>query len=175
MTAARYTLIQRLLHWIIAFAVIGALLGGQALDWLDSGDLKNQLYALHKATGFLILGMMLVRVLVRVIFGAPALPETIPSWQRRASAASHGLLYLLLVMMPVVGWAATSAFPAPLPFYGLFEVPPLIGADRELSKLLFEVHEWMGKAIIALILLHIGAALQHALVKKDGVFQRMWF
>lgn len=175
MTADRYTLVQKVLHWIIALAVIGALGVGASLDWLASGALKNQLYALHKATGMLILGLMILRVGARLVFGAPPLPADVPGWQRTAAAASHFLLYALILAMPVVGWAATSAFPAPLPFFGLFEVPPLIGADRDLSKQLFVIHEWMGKAIFALVLIHIGAALQHALVKKDGVLRRMWF
>lgn len=175
MTAEHYTFVQKALHWIIALAVIGALAGGTALDWLGNGALKNQLYALHKATGILILGLMLLRVVVRFAFGAPALPVETPTWQRTAAAASHFLFYALLLIMPVIGWAATSAFPAPLPFFGLFDVPPLIGKDRELSKQLFEIHEIMGKVIIALIVVHIGAALQHGLVKKDGVLRRMWF
>ncbi len=174
-TDQHYTFIQKALHWLIALTVLGALGVGAALDWLGNGALKNQLYALHKATGILILGLMLLRLAARFIFGAPPLPAHVPGWQRKASSATHFLLYALLLAMPVVGWAATSAFPAPLPFFGLFDVPPLIGKDRELSKQLFEIHEIMGKAIFALLILHIGAALQHALIKKDGVLRRMWF
>ncbi len=174
-TIDRYTLIQKILHWLIALAVIGALGVGAALDWLGNGALGNQLYALHKATGMLILGLMLLRIVARIIFGAPPLPVSVPSWQRTAAAASHFLLYALILLMPVIGWAATSAFPAPIPFFGLFDVPALIGADRDLSKQLFAIHEWMGKAIFALVALHIAAALKHALVEKDGVLRRMWF
>ena len=175
MTADRYTLVQKVLHWIIALAVIGALGAGAALDWLGNGALKNQMYALHKATGMLILGLMIARVAVRLVFGAPPLPPEVPAWQRMAASASHFLLYALILAMPVVGWAATSAFPAPIPFFGLFDVPPLIGADRDLSKQLFRIHGVMGKAILALVLIHIGAALHHGLIEKDGVLRRMWF
>ncbi len=172
-TIERYNFIQKLLHWLIALLVIGALGAGSALDWLDNGPLKNQLYALHKANGMLVLGLMLLRVVARIVFGAPPLPASVSSWQRTAAAASHFLLYALILLMPIVGWAATSAFPAPLPFFGLFEFPPLIGADRDLSKQLFEIHEIMGKVIIALVVVHIAAALQHAFIKKDGVLRRM--
>jgi len=175
MTAERYTFIQKALHWTIALAVIGALAGGTLIDWLENGAFKNQVYALHKATGILILGLMLLRVVARFVFGTPPLPAGIPGWQRTAAAGSHFLLYALILIMPVIGWAATSAFPAPIPFYGLFDVPPLIGKDRELSKQLFEIHAIMGKVIIALIAVHIAAALHHAVVRKDGVFRRMWF
>jgi len=175
MTADRYTFIQKVLHWIIALAVIGALGAGAALDWLGNGALKNQMYALHKATGMLILGLMIARVAMRLVFGAPPLPVETPTWQKRAAGASHLALYALILAMPVVGWAATSAFPAPIPFFGLFDVPPLIGADRDLSKQLFWIHGVMGKAIFAIVAIHIGAALHHGLVKKDGVLRRMWF
>ena len=174
-TIEHYTFIQKLLHWIVALLVIGALGAGQALDWLDNGALKNQLYALHKATGMLILALMALRIVARIVFGTPSLPVSVPPWQRTAAAASHFLLYALILLMPIVGWAATSAFPAPLPFFGLFEFPPLIGADRDLSKQLFAIHHWMGKAILALVFLHIAAALKHAFIEKDGILRRMWF
>ena len=175
MTAERYTLVQKLLHWLIALCVIGALAVGASLDWLENGAFKNGLYDLHKATGMLILGLMLLRLVARIVFGAPPLPPDVPSWQRTAAAGSHLMLYVLILLMPVVGWAATSAFPAPIPFFGLFDVPPLIGADRDLSKQLFAIHHWMGITILALVALHIGAALHHEIVKKDGVLRRMWF
>ncbi len=174
-TQERYTIIQKVLHWLIALAVIGALAAGSLLDFLDNGAFKNQLYALHKATGMLILGLMILRIAARIVFGAPALPIGTPSWQRAAAGVSHFLLYALILAMPIVGWAATSAFPAPIPFFGLFDVPALIGADRDLSKQLFWVHDIMGKVILALIAIHIAAALQHGFSRKDGVLRRMWF
>jgi cytochrome b561 len=174
-TIERYTLIQKLLHWLIALAVIGALGVGTLLEYLDSGAFKNQLYALHKATGMAILGLMVLRITARIVFGAPPLPIGVPSWQRTAAGASHFLLYALILLMPVVGWAATSAFPAPIPFFGLFDVPPLIGADRDLSKQLFSIHSIMGKIIFAIVAIHIAAALHHGLSRKDGVLRRIWF
>ena len=173
MNTDRYKLIQRILHWTIALAVIGSLIGGQLIGWLENGPLKTQVYFLHKSTGILILGLMLMRVVTRLSFGAPALPAEMPDWQRKASGITHFLFYALLVIMPLIGWAATSAFPAPLPFFGLFDVPALIGENKALSERLFEIHEIMGKVIIALVLLHIGAALHHAFIKKDGVLRRM--
>lgn len=173
MTAVRYTLVQKTLHWSIALAVIGALAGGELIHWLDNGSFKDQVYFLHKSTGILILALMVARVVARLFHGAPALPAEIPGWQRRVSGLTHFLLYALLVTMPLVGWAATSAYPAPLPFYGLFDIPALVGADRALSEQLFAIHRYMGRAILALVVMHIGAALFHGLVKKDGVFQRM--
>lgn len=173
MTAVRYTLVQKVLHWSIALAVLGALAGGELIHWLENGAFKDQVYFLHKSTGFLILALMVVRVVVRLVHGAPALPLEVPAWQRAVSGFTHFLLYTLLVVMPFVGWAATSAFPAPLPFYGLFDVPALVGADRALSEQLFTIHFYLGRVILVLVAMHIGAALFHGLVKKDGVFQRM--
>jgi cytochrome b561 len=85
------------------------------------------------------------------------------------------MLYALILSMPILGWAATSAYPAPIPFFGLLDVPPLIGADRALSEQLFAVHAIMGKIILGIVLIHIGAALHHGLSRRDGVLRRMWF
>ena len=174
MSTDRYHLIQRILHWTIALAVIGSLIGGQLIGWLENGPLKTQVFFLHKSTGILILGLMLMRVVTRLSFGAPALTVEMPDWQRKVSGLTHFLFYALLIIMPLIGWAATSAFPAPLPFFGLFDVPPLIGENKALSEQLFEIHEIMGKVILALVALHIGAALHHTLIKKDGVLRRMF-
>lgn len=170
----KYALIQRLLHWLIALMVIGALGGGLMIDWLENGPFKNQVYFLHKSFGVTILALMLCRLLARMMFGAPPLPDTVLPWQRTASHAVHGLFYLLLIAMPLIGWAATSAYPAPVPVFGLFEMPGLVAKDRELSETLFAIHGIMGKAILALAIVHIGAAIMHGM-KRDGVFSRMWF
>lgn len=181
MMTARYSLIQRLLHWTIALLVIGALAAGSLLDQLPNGDLKNQLYATHKAVGVTILGLMLLRVLVRLFAGAPALPRAVPWSQRMIAGLSHAAFYALLIAMPIIGWAATASFPAPVPFFGLVElnealnIKAIFPADREFSKELFWLHEIIGKVLIAMVALHVLAALHHGIVKKDGVMRRMWF
>jgi cytochrome b561 len=85
----------------------------------------------------------------------------------------HVTLYVLLIAMPLLGWAGTSAFPAPVPFFGLFEMPALVGEDRELSKLLLWIHGYLGFFLAGVAVLHIGAGLYHGIVRRDGVLSRM--
>lgn len=179
--ADRYSLIQKLLHWGIALLVIGALAAGSLLDELPNGDFKNQLYATHKAVGVTILGLMLLRLLTRFFMRRPGLPVETPALQRMIAGVSHAAFYALLIAMPIIGWAATASFPAPVPYFGLIELNEALNIkaffppDREFSKDLFEIHEIIGKVLIGLIVLHIAAALYHGMVKKDGVLRRMWF
>ena len=101
------------------------------------------------------------------------LPEQIPAMQRLAAAGTHGALYALLLAQPVIGWIATSAYPAPIPVFGLFELPPLWGANRPLSDKLFSLHAAFGIAIAIVVALHVAAACHHHFVRKDRVLLRM--
>ena len=185
MTYEKYALIQRLLHWIIALLVLGALAGGLVLEQLGDGPFKddlaglkpytNQIYFLHKSAGMTVLLLMVVRIAARLVYGAPDLPVTVPDWQARIAGLSHFAFYVLLIAMPVLGWLATSAYEAPVPLFGLYDFPMLIEKDRAFAEKLYWIHGIMGKVLLAIVLLHIGAALMHGIVKRDGVFGRMWF
>jgi cytochrome b561 len=93
----------------------------------------------------------------------------------KLAAAAHGSLYLLLLVVPLLGWAGVTAYPALITIGG-YNLPamPGIPKDQALAKQLFEIHGNLALALAALALAHIGAALHHLLIKKDGVFQRMW-
>lgn len=181
----KYTLLQRLLHWIIALLVLGALTGGLILEQLGGGSFKdefaifkpysNQLYFLHKSAGMSVLLLMVLRIVLRLAHGAPDLPASVPDWQRRAAGLSHFAFYVLLLAMPMLGWLATSAYDAPVPLFGLYEFPLLLEKDRDLAARLFYIHNIIGKMLLAIVVVHIGAALMHGLIKRDGVFSRMWF
>jgi len=176
----RYGLVQRLLHWLIAVIAIvmlgvGLTLGNLGYDGAVATfgqDVTNSLYAYHKSFGVLLLGLMVLRLLFRLSLGAPPYREPLAAWQRVASRVVHGLLYVVLLGMPVVGWLATAAGGFPVQFFD-WTLPGLIGKDEPLGKNLFELHGWLGWVLIGLILLHVAGALMHWLVQKDGVMQRM--
>lgn len=155
---------------------------------------------MHKSTGFLLLGLILLRVLARLVYGAPLQEPTVPAFQRAAAGLAHFGLYVLLIAMPLLGWLATSTGGYMEPVYGLFSMPDLtagmvcgwatpvsaaVGSTfcaeftalpgREQAEQIFELHEAVGTAILVLAGVHILAALYHGLVRRDGVMARMWF
>lgn len=177
---ARYTLVQRLLHWLIAVLVVGALAAGSVLwaygfDGLNANfglDATNAIYKYHKTAGVLILGLMVLRLALRLFFGAPPPPSTLSPAVAMAARATHLAFYGLLIAMPVVGWAATAAGGFPVEFFSA-KLPPLIGKNEALSATLYRLHAMLGVAIGALVLIHVAAALRHWLVLKDGVMRRI--
>ena len=178
--ADRFSLIQRLLHWLLALLVIPALGVGLTLGWLGFDGTKdafgegvtNALYTGHKTMGVLILALMTLRLVTRLTLGAPPPVPTLTGFERLASQVVHALLYLVLLAQPIVGWLATAAGGYPVQFLA-WNLPGLIAKDPALSEQLFQLHGLLGWALLALLALHIGAALMHWLVKRDGVMRRM--
>jgi cytochrome b561 len=165
---AAYPPPSKLLHWSVAIAVLVQAPLGLSLVYVELGAWQDALFNFHKSLGIVILVLMVWRLLNRVFVGAPSPEPTIAPWQRVVSSAVHGALYLLLIVQPIVGYLANSAFGASTPFFGLFEIPPAVAANR-----LFALHGWIGLILLMLIAVHIAAALQHYFVRKDGVLQRM--
>ena len=168
-----YTVTARVLHWITAAAILLMLPLGwaSANEW--GGSWQDWLYNLHRSIGAALIPIILVRVIYRITHPPLPLPEAIPPVQRLAAAGTHGALYALLLAQPVIGWIATSAYPAPIPVFGLFELPPLWGANRPLSDKLFSLHAAFGIAIAIVVALHVAAACHHHFVRKDRVLLRM--
>jgi cytochrome b561 len=140
---------------------------------VGEGPIQDSLFVFHKSLGVLILILVILRVINRLIVGAPAPEPGIEPWQKTVSSATHGLLYVLLLAMPIVGYVANSLYGAPTPFFGLFELPPIVAENQPLSETLFTLHRWSGFLLIALVLMHIGAALFHHVIRGDNVLRRM--
>lgn len=178
-TSVRYAGGSRLLHWLVAALVfvlipIGIWMAGRAeVNLFD--DLTNTLYAWHKAIGATVLVLMVIRIFFKMRHEAPAYPATLSLRQVLAAKSLHHLLYLLLVLTPLLGWAGVTAFPALITLGG-YNLPamPLVPEDQALATRLFEIHGASALLLATLIVGHIGAALLHLFVHKDGVFQRMW-
>lgn len=169
----RYTLTARILHWTVAVLVIGQISVGISLGFMADGPTKNQVYDLHKSTGILILALMLCRLVWRLTHPAPAHGPQIERWQVGVSHAVHWTLYLILLVMPILGWVGSNAFGAAVPVYGLFTMPTIVGEDKPFAEQVLAVHAVLGFVAAALIVLHVSAALYHALIRRDGVLQRM--
>ena len=155
-----YTGTAKLLHWVIALCVIAAIPMGIAMLRVGSGPLQNQLFDLHRSFGALILGLMALRIIWRLFHKPPPLDIELAPAQRFAAEATHILLYVLLLAIPIGGWIGTNMYPAQISVFGLFTLPALI-------------HGWAGFAVGGLVLMHIGAALHHHFIRKDGLLNRM--
>jgi cytochrome b561 len=168
-----YPATSKWLHWLVAICVLTTAPVAIAMGRVAEGPLQDRLYNFHKSLGVLILILMALRLINRLAVGAPAPDPAIEPWQKTASSAVHGLLYVLLLAMPVVGYVANSAYGARTPFFGLFELPAIIGKNEALATQLFTVHRWTGWLVIVLVVVHIGAALQHHFLRGDNVLRRM--
>jgi cytochrome b561 len=140
---------------------------------IDVGAAQDALYHLHRSIGVILLPVMLMRLVYRLKHPPPPLPVTVPAAQRRAARVAHWALYGLLLLQAMVGWIATSAYRAPIWVFWMFELPPIWPVDRPFSEMLFGVHRALGFALVALLAVHIGAALFHHFLLKDVVLRRM--
>jgi cytochrome b561 len=166
---------SRLLHWITALLVLATIPAG--LTMVQEGlarPVQDTLFIFHKNVGVVILLLVLTRLAVRSVYPPPPLPPTLPDWQRRAADLSHTLLYALLIVMPVSGYIRVRAGGFPIEGLDAMGAPHLIPRNKWLEETAMGIHAMARLILIAVIFVHVGAALQHALIRRDGVFQRMW-
>lgn len=165
----------RLLHWIIALAVLLMIPAGLIMtqDGLAK-SLQDGLFLFHKNTGTLLIPLILARIAYRWRYPAPPLPASVPGWQRQAAHLSHLALYALLVIMPLSGFVRVRADRFPIELLDAFGVGPWLPKSKPLAEAASSVHYAAAMLLIALVTLHICAALYHALIRRDGVWQRMW-
>ena len=173
MSGGRYSNPAVLLHWLVALLIFaGFPLGLYMVDLPLSPD-KLKLYSYHKWIGITVLMLVAIRVSWRLTHTPPALSPGIAAWQRHASAVVHGLLYLLMIAIPVSGWLMSSAKGFQTVWFGVLPLPDLVGKSRELGELLEEVHEWLNYTLLALVILHVAGALKHHFIERQSFLQRM--
>jgi cytochrome b561 len=170
---ARYSAVAMLLHWLIA-ALVLANIGLAELTEDLSREARGPYMDIHKAFGISVLTLMLVRLAWRIRHKPPPFPCTMARWEKALARATHWIFYGLLLALPLSGWLWMSTVPAPVSYFGLFDVPvwPVAG-NETLGDVLHEAHEIMGKAIFYLAIFHTLAAFKHLVIDKDGVFGRM--
>lgn len=171
---------HRVLHWLVAGAVLLALAIGLTLGFLGyertvelvGNTFTNLLYTSHKTLGVLILMLMTLRIITRLAFVVPDHEPPLNAFERIVSTSVHHLLYLALIIMPLLGWAATASGGFPVEFFH-WHLPPIISEHEQLSEQLFMWHERLGWTILGLIVLHVAGALFHWKIKRDNVMKRM--
>jgi cytochrome b561 len=168
----RFTAIQRLLHWLMAVCILAMLFIGVGMVSTIMAKYLT-LVAIHKPLGIAILVLALIRLAVRLRYGTPPLPADLPEPIKLAAHLSHYALYALMIAMPLLGWGMLSAAAYPVVLFGGVHLPAILPQSDSLHTLLWNAHFYLAFVFFALILLHIAAALFHALVRRDGVFQAM--
>lgn len=163
--------LARLLHWGMAVLILAMLFIGVGM--VASLTLRPMLIDLHRPLGIAILLLALVRLYHRWRSPPPPLPADLPRPQALAAKASHWLLYALMLAMPLLGWAMLSAGGYPVRMVGALQLPALVPRDPTLYAWLRGAHGVLGYALFALVLAHLAAALYHAWVRRDGVFDAM--
>ena len=168
----RFTPLQRGLHWLMALCILTMLFIGVGMVSTVTPKYLT-LVSIHKPLGAAILVLALIRLAVRLRDGAPALPADLPPMMKLGAVLSHWALYALMIAMPLIGWGMLSAAGYPVVLFGGLRLPPILPQSASLHALLWTAHFWLAFAFFGVILLHLAAALFHALVRRDGVFQAM--
>lgn len=192
-SASRYTPVAIALHWAIAVAIIAMIPMGwwmsEAINEAGSQALAYRVFQIHKSVGFLILALTALRLVWRLTHRTPGMPAEMKTWERFAARATHAAFYGLMLALPLTGWLYVStgwavATDAPLAvatsWFGLFTVPHLpfigeaaAGLRRAVAYQAMGAHGLMAWGAVVLIALHVGAALKHQFINRDGVLAHM--
>ncbi|MDD5296775.1 MAG: cytochrome b [Rhodocyclaceae bacterium] len=173
MNTRSYTPFAKLLHWAMALLILGLFVVGFLMHDLPLSPWKLKVYSWHKWAGVTAFLLVLARLAWRLGHRPPELPEAIPRATRALAHAGHGLLYLLMIAVPLSGWLMSSAKGFQTVYFGLLPIPDLLAKNKELGDLLHEVHESLNLLVVALVVAHVAAALKHHFVDRDDILVRM--
>jgi len=170
-TTETYGVLAKLFHWVIALMLVGLVVAGLTFTSMDRGPERAQITLIHKSTGLLLLLLMTLRLLWKFANPTPADPPGTPAWQSLAARLVHWGLYAAVFFQLTLGILVSGQ--RPIPFFGLFEIGPLLVENEEQHEFFEELHEAGWIIIATLVGVHVLAALYHHFVKKDDVLKRM--
>jgi len=173
-TSQQWGWLSKTLHWLTAILIFIQIPLGFYAESLKLSPLKMDIFVWHKSLGMLVFLLLILRLLWRI---KGTIPETVGASliQQYLAQAAHCLLYGLMVLLPISGWITSSAANIPIKLFWLIPLPAVVGPDDALKSLAAEVHEISVFVLLAVLILHIGAALRHHLLLRDNTLKRMWF
>jgi cytochrome b561 len=173
-TSQQWGWLSKILHWLTAVLIFVQIPLGFYAESLKLSPLKMDIFVWHKSLGMLVFLLLILRLLWRI---KGTIPKTVGASliQQYLAQAAHYLLYGLMVLLPISGWITSSAANIPIKLFWLIPLPALVGPDDALKSLAAEVHEISVFVLLAVLILHIGAALHHHLLLRDNTLKRMWF
>ncbi len=167
----RYGFISKLLHWAMAFLILDLVVMGLAMTELPPGEQRTQIYDAHKMIGMTALALLLLRTGWRALDGAPGLPASLGPAQQRLTGVVHGLMYLLMLVVPMLGVLVAQSDGAPVPFF--FELPAMVARDKPLHETLSTIHGACAITLGGLAIGHALVAVAHHYIWQDNVLRRM--
>lgn len=170
--ATRYSGVAMGLHWLLALLIVGTFSLGVYMHELPFSPARLKYYNWHKWAGISILLLSFLRLAWRITHRPPA-DVAMPGWQAAAAHATHHLLYALFFIVPLLGWAYSSAAGFPIVWFGVLPLPDFVPVDKALAEAIKPWHERTALLMAALVLLHIAGALKHQFIDRDGLLDRM--
>ena len=173
-TTSSWGRVSRWFHWIMAALIIGMLAFGWWMNHIAARPDRFFYRSIHADIGYVVLLLTVIRLIWRGANPTPALPADTPRWHRIAARVSHGALYAVTILVAVLGWAHSGAHtPNYASWFGLFQVPQITSPDKAAADAYEDRHILFAYVLLALIVLHTGAALWHHFIKRDRVTARM--
>ncbi len=171
--STHYHPVAKTLHWLMSILIIGLLALGLYMHDLPLSPQKLELYSWHKWFGVTVFLLVWLRLAWRIAHPAPPPPAGLSPSLKTIARAAHGLLYGLMVLIPLSGWLMSSAKGFQTVWFGVLPIPDLIARDKHMGDLLQQVHEGLNVVLMLTLGGHIVAALWHHLVLKDDTLKRM--
>lgn len=169
----KYTRVAIALHWMVAALILVLLVVGYYFNTLPDGhESRGLVISWHKSLGITAVVLVVLRLAWRLGHPPPALPQVLPSWQRTAARANAVLLYLLMFLQPILGYLSTSYSGYSTRWFGI-ALPKWAEKSPELNQVFSDAHHLGAKLLLLALVLHVGGAALHGLVRRDGVFARM--
>lgn len=173
MHKTRYTLTAIIIHWAMALLLIALFAVGLYMHELKFSPFKLQIYSWHKWAGVTAFMLVMLRLAWRVKHSPPVLPWTMSKLAKFGAHAGHGMLYFLMIAIPLSGWLMSSAKGFQTVYFGVLPIPDLVSKDKALGDALAATHMILNYSMAAILLGHIGAAIKHHVIDKDDVLRRM--
>jgi cytochrome b561 len=175
MDQARYNKVSILLHWLMLLLFVAVYATIESRTLFERGsDIREGVKTFHFMLGLTVFVLVWLRIAARLRWPVPPITPAPPRWQMLASKVAHGLLYVLMIGMPIGGWLILSGEGKTIPFWGL-ELPPLIAPDKDLAHQIEDIHKTVGELGYWLIGLHAVAGLAHHYFWKDNTMRRMGY
>lgn len=169
----RWGKVSQLFHWTCAALIVALGTIGLYMTELTSPVAKIRIYALHKSLGLTLLALVLLRLLWRWTHTVPGPVPGMSRHLKRAADGMHGVLYAMMIAMPLSGWLINSTAGYPLQWFKLFNLPAIAAKNEHLNGIAKNLHEFGFWLLVLLVIGHVGAAIYHHVFLDDGTLHRM--